>query len=190
MNNPTLAELADKIPMLVKEGIKGLSDDDRLGLVIALVEDGRMTFSELKARYDLNPSTLSSHLNALQKGNLVRNYFEKGAGRAYSYYEATALPEAVLSALFTAAHKTKAAGGHPQPPEGMYSSTAQDEWQYQLNLQALVQTESQEQSSVQSTTRRPAITANDNSAGKEMRPVTTSLGWTEGYAAFPGRTTV
>ena len=35
MANPTLAELADKVPALVKAGIRGLSDDDRLGLTVA-----------------------------------------------------------------------------------------------------------------------------------------------------------
>ena len=105
MDNPTLAELADKVPALVKAGIKGLSDDDRLGLAMALVEGGRMTFSEMKAKYGLNPSTLSSHLNALQRGDLIRNYYEKNEGRAYSYYEATDLPKVMLSALFIAVRK-------------------------------------------------------------------------------------
>ena len=117
MDNPTLAEHADKVPALVKEGIKGMADDDRLGLVIALAEDGKMTFSEMKERYGLNPATLSDHLSALQKGNLVRNYYEKGIGSAHSYYEATDLPEAVLSALFTAAHKTKVVEGQPTPTD-------------------------------------------------------------------------
>ena len=117
MDNPTLAEHADKVPALVKEGIKGMADDDRLGLVIALAEDGKMTFSEMKERYGLNPATLSDHLSALQKGNLVRNYYEKGIGSAHSYYEATDLPEAVLSALFTAAHKTKVVEGRPTPTD-------------------------------------------------------------------------
>lgn len=108
-----LAELADKVPLLVKAGISGLADDDRLGLAIALAEDGRMTFAEMRERFGLDPGTLSDHLNALQKGNLVRNYYEKGAGRVHSYYEVTELPEAVLSALFTAAHKAK---GGASPP--------------------------------------------------------------------------
>ena len=110
---PALAELADKVPLLVKAGIRGLADDDRLGLAIALAEGGRMTFAEIRERFDLNPSTLSGHLNALQKGNLVRNYYEKDAGSVRSYYEVTELPEAVLSVLFTAAHKAKSGASPP-----------------------------------------------------------------------------
>ena len=107
MANPSLADLAGEVPALVKAGIKGLSDDDRLGLTVALVEGGRMTFSEIKAKYGLNSSTLSSHLAALQKGDLVRNYYEKTGGRAYSYYEATDLTKVMLNALFIATRKMR-----------------------------------------------------------------------------------
>ena len=129
MGNPTLAELADKVPALVRAGIKGLADDDRLGLVIALAEGGKMTFSEIKAKYGLNPSTLSSHLNALQSGNLVRNYYEKGIGRAYSYYEATELPEAVVSALFRSVHKAEGGKERPPHPENVFGARNALHWQ-------------------------------------------------------------
>ncbi len=79
MDSPTLAEISDRVPALVKAGIRGLTDDERLGLVIALAEGGRMTFSEIKAKYGLDPSTLGGHLSALQSGNLVRSYYEKGS---------------------------------------------------------------------------------------------------------------
>ena len=113
MNNPTLAEIADEVPALVKAGIKGLADDDRLGLALALLDGGRMTFSEIKARFGLNSSTLSSHLTALQKGDLIRNYYEKSEGRAYSYYEATELPKVMLGALFISIGKMKVVENEP-----------------------------------------------------------------------------
>ena len=118
MGNPALAELADKVPALVKAGIRGLADDDRLGLAVALVEGGRMTFSEMRTRYGLNPSTLSSHLNALQRGDLIRNYYEKNEGRVYSYYEATDLPKVMLGALFIAVRKMRVAEDRPVRARG------------------------------------------------------------------------
>ena len=113
MSNPTLAQHAESVPLIVKAGIRALSEDDRLGLAIALVEGGRMTFSEIEAKYGLDPSTLHSHLTALQMGYLVRNYYEKNGGKVYSYYEATDLPVAILSALFTTVHKTESGKGLP-----------------------------------------------------------------------------
>lgn len=113
MSNPTLAEIADEVPALVKAGIKGLADDDRLGLALALLDGGRMTFSEIKARFGLNSSTLSSHLTALQKGDLIRNYYQKSDGRAYSYYEATELPKVMLGALFISIGKMKVVENEP-----------------------------------------------------------------------------
>lgn len=102
MDNTALAEYADKIPLVVKAGFKGLADDGALGIAVALMEDGNMTFSELKSRFGLNSSTLSRHLAALQRGDLVRNYYEKRDGRPYSYYEATSLPGVLLNAVYIA----------------------------------------------------------------------------------------
>lgn len=111
MGNPKLAEIAGEVPAIVKAGITGLADDDRLGLALALTDGGRMTFAEMKERFGLDSSTLSNHLTALQKGDLIRNYYEKSGERAYSYYEATELPKVMLSALFISIGKIKIVRG-------------------------------------------------------------------------------
>ena len=115
MNNQALAAYAKKVPFVVKAGIEGLADDNRLGIAVALMEKGRMTFSEMEAEFDLNPDTLSRYLNALQRGDLVRNYYEKrgGDGGSYSYYEATGVPAALLDAFFVAMSKVKEGEGSP-----------------------------------------------------------------------------
>lgn len=102
MDNTALMEYADKIPRVVKAGFKGMADDGALGIAVALMEDGNMTFSELQSKFGLDSSTLSRHLGALQRGDLVRNYYEKRDGRPYSYYEATRLPGVLLNAVYTA----------------------------------------------------------------------------------------
>lgn len=113
MGNPRLEEIAGEVPALVKAGIRGLADDDRLGLALALIDGGRMTFAEMKERFGLDSSTLSNHLTALQKGDLIRNYYEKSGGRAYSYYEATELPKVMLGALFISTGKMKVVENKP-----------------------------------------------------------------------------
>lgn len=80
MDNAAVMEHADKIPLVVKAGFRGLADDDALGIVVALMEDGNMTFSELKSKFGFGSSTLARHLAALQRGDLVRNYYEKRDG--------------------------------------------------------------------------------------------------------------
>ena len=164
-----MAELADKVPALVRAGIKGLADDDRLGLVIALAEGGKMTFSEIKAKYGLNPSTLSSHLNALQSGNLVRNCYEKGIGRAYSYYEATDLPEAVMAALFRSVYKAEAGKERPPYPEGYYPWAPLGEVKNWSNQRLRGTAEMQSRTPAPAAARPSAIIIPDNDMGVQAR---------------------
>ena len=70
MDNQALAAYAEKVPFVVKAGIEGLADDNRLGMAVALMEEGKMTFSELEAKFGLDPDTLRRYLIALQRGIL------------------------------------------------------------------------------------------------------------------------
>lgn len=114
MDSTVVMEYADRVPRVVKAGIKGLADDGALGIVVALMDDGNMTFSELKSKFGLTSRTLTRHLAALQRGGLVRNYYEKRDGRPYSYYEATLLPDVLLNAVYVALRKEAEA---KRPPD-------------------------------------------------------------------------
>ncbi|MCE2506303.1 MAG: winged helix-turn-helix transcriptional regulator [Nitrosopumilaceae archaeon] len=106
-NSKILSDYSMKIPDEIKSIVKGLSDDDRLGIIIALLENGKMTFSEMKDKFEINSSSLVNHLNSLQDGNLVHNFYEKGKTRTFSYYDTTDLPESILEALLDVALKAK-----------------------------------------------------------------------------------
>ena len=99
---------------MVKVGIRSLAEDGALGIVVALMDDGNMTYSELKSKLGLNSNDLDRHLFALQRGGLVRNYYEKRNGQPYSYYEATRLPDVLLNAVHIALRKDARA---EQPPD-------------------------------------------------------------------------
>jgi len=88
-----------EMPEEIKVVLKALADDDRLGIIIALLKNGKLTFSEIKDEFQMNPSSLTHHLNLLQNGNLVTNFYEKGDGKAFSYYAATDIPELILDSL-------------------------------------------------------------------------------------------
>ncbi len=123
MSNTASMEYADRIPLAVKAGFKGLADDVSLGIAVALMEDGNMTFSEMKSKFGLDSSTLSRHLAALQRGDLVRNYYEKRNGRPYSYYEATNLPGVLLNAVYIALRE-EAEAKRSSTPKRSGSTTA------------------------------------------------------------------
>lgn len=116
MDNTAVMGYADRVPRVVKAGIRALADDNSLGIVVALMDDGNMTFSELRSKLGLDSDALDRHLTALQCGGLVRNYYERRNGRPYSYYEATRLPDVLLNAVHVAFRK-EAEGEGRQPDQ-------------------------------------------------------------------------
>ena len=112
-----MTEYADEIPLAIKAGFRALADDGSLGIAVALMEDGNMTFSELQSKFGLESSTLNRHLAALQRGDLVRNYYEKRDGKPYSYYEATGLLGVLLNAVYVALREEAEAEKRHQPDQ-------------------------------------------------------------------------
>jgi predicted transcriptional regulator len=66
MNRNNVLNYASEIPEEIKSVIKGLDSDVRIAIIVILMKDAKLTFSELKQRLSLNSSSLSSHLSALQ----------------------------------------------------------------------------------------------------------------------------
>lgn len=98
--NSKLLNYSNEIPPEIRLLLKGLSADDRLGILVALMKNGKMTFNQMKNEFDLNSSSLSNHLTVLQNGNLIENFYEKGDEKAFSYYDVTDIPEAIFDSLF------------------------------------------------------------------------------------------
>jgi len=66
-----------------------LANKNRLRILRLLAEGhSPMTFTQLKNTLDLNPNTLSFHLEVLKDSGLVSNSLRKTSS-GYSYYEAT-----------------------------------------------------------------------------------------------------
>lgn len=102
---PELKEYSDEIPLEIKALLKGLSNDDRIGILLALMKHGKMTFNEMKEKFGLHSSSLSNHLTALQDGNLIENFYEKRNEKGFSYYDVTDIPENIFDALFNIMYK-------------------------------------------------------------------------------------
>ncbi len=98
--NSNLKNYADNVPEEVKLTLKGLGDDSTLGLLVALMKNGKMSFNEMKDRFDLSSSSLNNILNVLQDGNLIQNFYEKTDERNFSYYDVTDIPEQVFDSIY------------------------------------------------------------------------------------------
>jgi DNA-binding transcriptional ArsR family regulator len=97
--NNNLSTYVNAIPEEIKLVIKGLDNEIRVAILIALMKNTKLTFSELKECLGLNSSSLSSHLSTLQDGGLVNNFLEWNQ-KSYSYYMITDLAKTVLGSLF------------------------------------------------------------------------------------------
>ncbi len=99
MNHYVLESYAKRIPIEVRATLRGPDDDGRLGLVAAMLDQGKMTFTEMKTKFEMNSSSLSNHLSILQEGNLIQNFYEKNNNRVSSYYDVTGIAESLLHAI-------------------------------------------------------------------------------------------
>lgn len=98
--NSSLNDYANEMPEEVRWTLKGFRDDVTLGLLIALMKNGKMSFNQMKDRFDLSSSSLSNILNTLQDGNLIQNFYEKTDKRSFSYYDVTDIPEQVFDSIY------------------------------------------------------------------------------------------
>ena len=99
MNHDILESHAKRIPFETRATLRGLDDDSRLGLVVAMLDHGKMSFNEMKTKFEMNSSSLSNHLSILQEGNLVQNSYEKNNNCISSYYDVTDIAESMLHAI-------------------------------------------------------------------------------------------
>jgi predicted transcriptional regulator len=98
-NNEKVLRIAKEIPGEIRSVIKGLNDDARLAILLLLMKNDKMTFTELKNSLNLNSSSLSADLSLLQDGGLIANFLE-WKNKSYSYYVYTDLAKSVLRSLF------------------------------------------------------------------------------------------
>jgi DNA-binding transcriptional ArsR family regulator len=96
-----LSKYASEVPDEIKSVVKGLDNEVRLAIIVALMKHGKTTFSDLKHLLELNSSSLSNHLSILQDGGLIKNVLEWNEN-SYSYYMTTEIAKTILQRLFDA----------------------------------------------------------------------------------------
>ncbi len=101
MPNRYVSSVVEEIPKEVRIAFtKGVSDDSRLAILLALNANGKHSFKELKERFKMNESTLNYHLNRLLESGLITNYYTKSSDvKTYSFYEMSAFGKVVLNRI-------------------------------------------------------------------------------------------
>lgn len=88
-----LKEYIKGIPIELRRAISGLDNDIRLGIFLALIKHGELSFSELGEKLDMkeDKAKLNFHLGKLTKSALVEHYYRHQLGsEKFSFYSTTA----------------------------------------------------------------------------------------------------
>lgn len=94
-------EQVSEIPSQLRRAIKALSEDARLAILVVLLKNGEMTFSEVSRALGMSSSNLTHHLKKLIQAALVENYFQrKEDSEEYSFYKPTLLAEDFARNMF------------------------------------------------------------------------------------------
>ena len=69
----------EEIPLVIRNAIKGLSDENRQSLLIYLLKNGAKSFIEIYKDFNLSKSNLSHHLKTLMRYGLIYNFYNKNS---------------------------------------------------------------------------------------------------------------
>ena len=88
-------------PPELSNAIKGLSNEKRQKILIALYNEIKLSFSDLQTRTGLTASLLSNHLRKLKDSMLIERIFDRIVGKVvYSYYKITKYGKDMVERLF------------------------------------------------------------------------------------------
>jgi len=140
-SNKILLNKQGEIPEEFEFLLKAISNELRFKLALVLLENERLSFSEITKLMRMDNSLAKNHLKKLEIGGIIQNYFEKSEGtKDYSFYTLTDFGKAIVQNLIesynsynsaieeTAGEKLIAPSdisgnrpGQPQPPQrGLY----------------------------------------------------------------------
>ena len=93
----------NKIPVQIREIVQNLDTNEKWAVYIALLQNDRMSFSELRDLFGMNPSQIDRILKSLIAGGVIykrAKSFKDVDDNARSYYELSVLGQDFYHAMF------------------------------------------------------------------------------------------
>ena len=88
----------NEIPLVVRNAIKGLSDERRQGILMYLLKEGSKSFTDINKELKISKNNLSHHLKVLLQYGLLYNYYNRNRfANKYSFYEVSKLGKKVIN---------------------------------------------------------------------------------------------
>ena len=101
------------IPKELRRAIKALGDDNRLVILVGLIRNGEMSFSQLLMIVKGTSSTLTHHLRTLIEAGIIENHYAKKLGvDEYSFYDVTGFGKSLIRNVFRSLDVTQLPPGN------------------------------------------------------------------------------
>jgi DNA-binding MarR family transcriptional regulator len=93
-------DYANEIPEEIRRAIRGLDNDYRAAIFVALYKHGELSFSELRKLLEMDKAMLNYHLGLMVESALVHHYYKHELGtEKYSFYNITSYGQNFLETL-------------------------------------------------------------------------------------------
>jgi DNA-binding HxlR family transcriptional regulator len=92
-----------KIPVQIRELVQNLDTNEKWAVYIALLQNDKMSFSELRDLFDMNPSQIDRILKSLVAGGIIykrAKSLKEADDSARSYYELSTLGQNFYNVMF------------------------------------------------------------------------------------------
>lgn len=90
----------EELPLVIRNCIKGLSDEKRQSILIYLLREGPKSFIDICNEFNISKSNLSHHLKVLVRYGLLYNYYNKNEfNDKYSFYKISNLGKYIITML-------------------------------------------------------------------------------------------
>ena len=103
MDQEVVESYLNKIPVQARELVQNLNTNEKWAVYAALLQNERMSFSELRDLFDMNPSQIDRILKSLVAGGIIykrAKSLKDADDNARSYYELSMLGQHFYNAMF------------------------------------------------------------------------------------------
>ena len=93
-----MEKYVNEIPLLVRNSIKALCDENRQGILIYLLKNGSKSFIEISKDLKIPKNNLSHHIKILMRYALIYNFYNRNEfADKYSFYEISKLGKTIIN---------------------------------------------------------------------------------------------
>ncbi len=90
----------NEMPLVVRNVLKGLCNENRQGILIYLLRNGSKSFIEISKELNILKNTLSHHIKILIRYGLIYNFYNRNDfADKYSFYEISKLGKRMIDLL-------------------------------------------------------------------------------------------